>query len=251
MAPNKRCRLSRNVGGSTISMQLAENLFNTMTANEGSLYKVPGAKDVVIKTKEWIIAAQLERNFTKEEIIAMYLNTVSFGSNAFGIKTAAQTFFGKTPDSLNYQESAMIIGLLQGTTTYNPVRNYENSISKRNEVLRELWKHKHVSRTELDSLRALPIDLSNYNVANQNKGPATYFRSVIKPYLIRWAKQHGYDLFEDGLKIYTTIDSKMQEYAENAVAKHMGNLQKDFDEHWEGHGEPWRDLQGRVIPNYI
>lgn len=242
---------NRNGGGSTITMQLAENLFNTMTANEGSLYKVPGVKDVVIKTKEWIIAAQLERNFTKEEIIAMYLNTVSFGSGAFGIKTASETFFGKTPDSLNYQESAMIVGLLQGTTTFNPVRNYDRSVSKRNEVLRELYKHEHVSRKELDSLRALPIDLSNYNVANQNKGPATYFRSVIKPYLVNWAKDHGYDLYEDGLKIYTTIDSKMQQYAEDAVTRHMTNLQKDFDEHWEGQGDPWRDLNGRPIPNYI
>lgn len=244
--------LNRDGGGSTITMQLAENLFSTMTENEGTLYKVPGAKDVVIKTKEWIIAAQLEKNFTKDEIIAMYLNTVTFGSNAFGIKTASQTFFGKTPDSLNYQESATLVGLLQGTTFFNPVRNYDRSLLKRNEVLNELRKQKHVTQAEFDSLKALPIDLSKYNVANQNKGPATYFRSVIKPQLIRWAKDNGYDLFEDGLKIYTTIDSKMQAHAENAVWKHMSKLQNQFNEHWgEKNGDPWRDLKGRAIPNYI
>lgn len=237
-------------GGSTITMQLAENLFNTMSENEGLLYKVPGLKQVIIKTKEWIISARLEKNFTKKEILAMYLNTVSFGSNAFGIKTAAETFFSKTTDSLNYQESAVIIGLLQGTTAFSPVLNYDRSIVKRNQVLNKVYRHGHISKEELDSLKQLPIDLSSYGVSNHNTGLATYFRSMIKPELTYWAKEHGYDLFEDGLKIYTTLDSRMQKYAEEAVEKHMADLQKVFNEHWKGQN-PWRDLQGREIPGFL
>lgn len=237
-------------GGSTITMQLAENLFNTMSENEGALYKVPGMRQVVIKSKEWIIAATLERNFTKEEIIAMYLNTVSFGSNAFGIKTAAETFFGKQVDSLNYQESAVLIGLLQGTTAFSPVQNYDRSISKRNSVLTKIERHGHITSQELDSLHALPIDLSNYGVSNHNTGMATYFRSVIRNDLMAWCKENGYDLFEAGLKIYTTIDSRMQQHAEAAVADHMAKLQKSFYESW-GDDKPWRDQNGRVINGFV
>ncbi|MTI19905.1 penicillin-binding protein [Fulvivirga sp. RKSG066] len=238
-------------GGSTITMQLAENLFKTMSENEGHLYNVPGLRQLIIKTKEWIIAAQLERNFTKKEILAMYLNTVSFGSNSFGIKTAAETFFGKPTDSLNYQESATLIGLLQGTTAFNPILNYDRSIVKRNQVLNKLYRHGHLSAAELDSVKALPIDLSGYDVANQNKGLATYFRTVIKRDLLQWCKENDYDLYEDGLKIYTTIDSRMQRYAEEAVQEHMAVLQEKFFEHWEGR-DPWISTEtGRVIPNFV
>lgn len=237
-------------GGSTITMQLAENLFNTMTENEGLLYNVPGIRGVVIKTKEWIIAARLERNFTKKEILAMYLNTVSFGSNAYGIKTASETFFGKEPSELNYQESAVLIGLLQGTTRFSPIYNYDRSITKRNQVLNKLARHNHVTFEELDSLKALPIDLTSYDVANHNTGLATYFRSMIKYELTLWARDHGYDLYEDGLKIYTSIDSRMQKLAEDAVKSHMTELQKVFNEHWKGKN-PWRDDQGREIPGFL
>ncbi len=237
-------------GGSTITMQLAENLFKTMSENEGALYRVPGIRQVVIKTKEWIIAARLEQNFTKKEIMAMYLNTVSFGSNAYGIKTATETFFGKPPSELNYQESAVLIGLLQGTTAFSPVYNYDRSIKKRNQVLGKIYRHDHINRTELDSLRESPIDLSEYGVANHNTGLATYFRSMIRFELISWARNHGYDLYEDGLKIYTTIDSRMQKYAEEAVTSHMTELQKVFNDHWNGKN-PWRDLEGKEIPNFL
>jgi len=238
-------------GGSTITMQLAENLFKTMSENEGHLYKVPGLRQLIIKTKEWIIAAQLERNFTKKEIMAMYLNTVSFGSNAFGIKTAAETFFGKSTDSLNYQESAVLIGLLQGTTAFSPVQNYDRSLVKRNQVLDKIYRRGHLNQAQLDSIKALEIDLSSYDVANQNKGLATYFRSVILWDLLRWCKENDYDLYEDGLKIYTTIDSRMQRYAEEAVSEHMAELQEKFFEHWEGR-DPWIDPEtGKVIPNFV
>lgn len=237
-------------GGSTITMQLAENLFNTMTENEGKLYKVKGVRDLVIKTKEWMIAAHLEQNFTKEEIIAMYFNTVSFGSNAYGIKAATETFFAKQPSELNYQESATLVGLLQGTTSFSPIYNYDRSLDKRNQVLGKVYRHGYLTQQDLDSLRQQPIDLDNYNVANQNKGLATYFRSVIKNDLMAWCKENGYDLWEDGLKIHTTIDSRMQHYAEQAVKEHMTDLQKLFDEHWKGRN-PWIDEKGREIPDFL
>jgi penicillin-binding protein 1A len=237
-------------GGSTVTMQLAENLFKTLAEDEGHLYKVPGLKKIIIKTKEWIIAAQLERNFTKKEILAMYLNTVSFGSNAYGIKTASETFFAKTTDSLNYQESAVLIGLLQGTTAFSPITNYDRSVTKRNQVLGKIYRHGLITREELDSLRETPIDLSHYDVANHNTGLATYFRAMIKNELTRWGKDHGYDLYEDGLKIYTTIDSRMQQYAEDAMKNHMTELQKTFYEHWKGKN-PWRDLEGKEIPDFL
>jgi len=236
-------------GGSTITMQLAENLFRTMTENQGKLYSVPGVRDIVIKTKEWIIATQLERNFTKKEIIAMYFNTVSFGSNSYGIKTASETFFGKQPGELNYQESAVLVGLLQGTTAYNPVRNYDNSISKRNQVLDKVARHGHLSEVEHDSLIALPIDLEKYSVANQNKGLATYFRTVITRDLLAWCKENDLDLYEDGLRIYTTIDSRMQQHAEDAVEAHMSELQTVFNEHLQGR-DPWINEDGDVIANF-
>ncbi|MCA6078317.1 penicillin-binding protein 1A [Fulvivirga sedimenti] len=237
-------------GGSTITMQLAENLFRTMTENQGTLYSVPGVRDIIIKTKEWIIAAQLERNFTKEEIIAMYFNTVSFGSNSYGIKTAAETFFGKQPDQLNYQESAVLVGLLQGTTTFNPIRNYDNSLSKRNQVLLKIERHGHITNAERDSLANLPIDLTKYSVANQNKGLATYFRTVITRDLLEWCAENNLDLYEDGLRIFTTIDSRMQQHAEDAVNEHMGALQKIFYDHLDGR-QPWVDDQGKIIPNFV
>ncbi|TRX53804.1 penicillin-binding protein [Fulvivirga sp. M361] len=237
-------------GGSTITMQLAENLFKGMTETDGKLLSVPGLRQLIIKTKEWIISVQLESNFTKKEIIAMYLNTVPFGNNAFGIKSAAETYFGKATDSLNYQESAVLIGLLQGNTAFNPIINYDRSLTKRNEVLNKLHRFGNVDIIDVDSLKELPIDLSNYEVTNQNTGLATYFRSVIKGTLMSWCKENDYDLWEDGLKIYTTIDSRMQEYAEKAVVDHMSELQKRFNESWKGR-EPWRNEEGQVINNFL
>ena len=238
-------------GGSTITQQLAKNLYTQNEELEGKIAswgRYP--KRIVEKTKEWIISVYLERNFTKEEIIAMYLNTAEFGSNSYGIKTAAETFFNKSPDSLNLQESAVLVGLLQAVTRYNPILNYENSFSKRNEVLYKVYNHayKVQTREQYDSISALPIEL-NYNVENQNKGLATYFRSVIRDDLMRWCEENDYDLWEDGLKIYTTIDSRMQAHAEEAVQEHMANLQEVFNKHWEGEN-PWRDDNKVEIPKF-
>lgn len=237
-------------GGSTITMQLSENLFKNKTETDGKLIGVRGLGKIIIKTKEWIIATQLERNFTKDEIFAMYLNTVPFGSNAFGIKAAAQTFYGKLPSELNYDESAVLVGLLQAVTKFNPILNPENSFSKRNQVLGKVYRHGHLSKEEYDSLIVSPIDMSNYKVSNQNKGLATYFRSVIRTDLMKWAKDNNYDLWEDGLKIYTTIDSRMQRHAETAVENHMKELQKLFINQWNGKN-PWIDEKGKEIKGFL
>ena len=225
-------------GGSTITQQLAKNLF----------HEKPDSKleRVIQKIQEWIISVELERRYTKEEIIAMYLNTVEFSSNAFGIKSAARTYFNKTPDSLNIQESAILVGMLQAPTKFNPARNPNNALQRRNVVLNQMRKYDFLTRTEFDSLKALPIEL-NFQNEDHNYGLATYFREVLRVDLLKWCKEHinnatgkPYNLYTDGLKIYTTIDSRMQKYAEEAMREHMTVLQKKFDEHWKGK-EPWSD----------
>ncbi len=247
-------------GGSTITQQLAKNLFRTREgeldgkiAEAGWIPSFIKSKLLLVfrKTKEWIIAVRLETNFTKEEIIAMYLNTVDFSSNAYGIKVASETYFNKHPKDLNLQESALLVGMLQRVTYFNPVRNPENALKKRNEVLYKVHKHGYKIKTiiDYDSVKSLPIELE-YNVENQNKGLATYFRSVIGPELRRWCNENNIDLYESGLKIYTTIDSRVQQYAENAVSSHMKVLQQIFDEHWKDRN-PWIDDDKKEIPNFL
>ncbi|WMJ72503.1 transglycosylase domain-containing protein [Cytophagaceae bacterium ABcell3] len=245
-------RQSNAGGGSTISQQLAKNLFDT----RGELYKgrlsslnSHALNMLIIKTKEWITAVNIERSYTKEEIITMYLNVVDFGSNSFGIKVAAKTFFNTTPDSLDIPQAATLVGLLKAPTTYSPVMNPDNSFGRRNVVIEQMHKYNYLAKTEADSLKQIPLEL-NYNVENHNKGLATYFRSVVSNYLLAWCRNRGIDLFADGLKIYCTIDSRMQKYAENAMAEHMKMLQGKFFEHWEGRN-PWIDDDGKEIKNFI
>ncbi len=234
-------------GGSTITQQLAKNLFSTRGSElDGTLTKLGGPLKLLIsKTKEWIISVQLEKNFTKEEIIAMYLNTAGFGNNTYGIKVATETYFNKSPDSVNIQESAVLVGMLQAITRFNPVSNPENALQKRNEVLYKLYNRSYIkTREEYDSIRQLPIELK-YKVQNQNEGIATYFRTVIQSDLIAWCKERNIDLWESGLKIYTTIDSRMQRYAEEAMEENMRAQQKTFDAHWKGRN-PWMDENTRT-----
>ncbi|MEP0986219.1 transglycosylase domain-containing protein [Ekhidna sp.] len=236
-------------GGSTLTMQLAENLFKTNTAEQGSLYKSRTLGQVSTKLKEWIIAVQLEKSYTKEEILAMYLNTVEFGSNSYGIKVAAKTFFNKLPSQLTYEESAVLVGAINAPTRWSPVLNPDNAHRKRTEVLWNLHKYGLIDRIRFDTLNRDSIQL-NYKVENQNEGLATYFRTQAKNYLVRWASENGYDLFDDGLKIYTTIDSRMQQYAEEALAEHMDTLQQIFNEHWQGEN-PWIDNDNKEIPEFL
>lgn len=236
-------------GGSTLTMQLAENLFKTNTAEQGTLYRSRTLGQIITKLKEWIIAVQLEKSYTKEEILAMYLNTVEFGSNSYGIKVAAKTFFNKLPSQLNYSESAVLVGAINAPTRWSPVLNPDNAHRKRTEVLWNLHKYGVIDRIQFDTLNRDSIQL-NYKVENQNEGLATYFRTVAKNYLVNWAIENGYDLFDDGLKIYTTIDSRMQKYAEEAVAEHMDTLQQIFNEHWQGEN-PWIDDDNNEIPEFL
>ncbi len=236
-------------GGSTITMQLAENLYRTNSENQGSMYRIRGIGQIITKLKEWIIAVQLEKSYTKEEILAMYLNTVEYGSNSFGIKVAAKTFFNKLPSQLDYLESATLIGAVNAPTRYSPILNPENAISKRTELLYNLRKYNIISQEQYDTLKVQPLNL-NYKVDSHNVGPATYFRAQARNFLLNWSKQNGYDLFDDGLKIYTTIDSRLQQYAEDAMTAHMDTLQRQFNEHW-AEGNPWIDEDQNEIEGFI
>jgi penicillin-binding protein 1A len=241
-------------GGSTITQQLAKNLYTINPELDGHLSKLGKLpRRVIQKTKEWIISIHLEKNFTKEEIITMYLNTSDFSSNAYGIKVAAETYFNKQPSELNLQESAVLVGMLQAPSFYNPQNNPNNALSKRNEVLYKLYNYKYItSREKYDSIKALPIELK-FAVQNQNQGLATYFRNVLRNDLMAWCKEHGYDLWDSGLKIYTTIDSRMQKMAEEAMAEHMTKLQAEFDREWKARKRnPWTDENtGGEIKNFL
>lgn len=229
-------------GGSTLTQQTAKNLFNTREEElQGKLSHLGAPiKLLISKTKEWIIAVRLERNLTKEEIIALYLNTVPFNNNAYGIKIAAETYFSKSLDELTIQEAALLIGMLQGTYRFNPIEHPERALNKRNDVLDKLYTHQYIkSATIRDSLKALPLQL-NFDVQNHNKGIATYFRSVLQTHLLTWCKENGYDLYESGLKIYTTIDSRMQRFAEESMNTQMQKIQNEFNREW-GTNDPWVD----------
>lgn len=237
-------------GASTITQQLAKNMFRVRSQySTGLLGKVPGLKILIVKSKEWIIATKLETIFSKEEIITMYANTVDFGSNAFGIKTAAKTYFNTTPKNLTTEQAAVLVGMLKATTYYNPLVNPENSLRRRNVVLRNMVAHDDLSKECCDSLVQLPIKLE-YKVENNYDGKALYFRQAVADYLKSWCTENRTDLYSSGLKIYTTIDTRMQKYAEDAAIKQMKQVQRNFKNHW-GNNDPWIDERGKVIPNFI
>ncbi len=256
---------SNKGGGSTLTQQLAKNLF-PRKANRNIF------ETVFIKLKEWVTAIKLERNYTKEEIIAMYFNTVEFGSNSFGIKSAAKTFFNKTPAELNIEESAMLVGMLKAPTWFSPVRNPERAMKRREVVLHQMQKYDYISEQQYDSIRVIPLDMSRFRQQDHTSGYATYFREYLrlamsakkpsrKNYIDKkmfaedslqwetnpiygWIEKNpkpdgsNYNLYKDGLRIYTTINSRMQRYAEEAVAEHLGGeLQPAFFKHWKGRDE--------------
>ena len=215
-------------GASTISQQLARQLFIGVRDKEDKV------NAIFQKVKEWVLAIRLERQYTKEEIIAMYFNIYDFNNNADGIKSAASIYFNKTADSLSIEESAMLVGMFKNSSLYNPRRNTEGTTNRRNVVLSQMHKYGYISQQLNDSLQKRPLNLE-YTPQSHKTGLATYFRAYIKSELKKWInnnpKSDGtkYDLYRDGLKIYTTIDSRMQNYAEQAVVAHMKNLQAAFD----------------------
>ncbi|MEN9729404.1 MAG: hypothetical protein RLZ91_521, partial [Bacteroidota bacterium] len=248
-------------GGSTISQQLAKNLFKTRTKKSftktGLFGYIPGLNKLIYKSKEWVTAIKLERFYTKDEIILWYLNTVDYGNNAYGIKVAAKTYFNTSPDSLNIQEAAILVGLQKATTTYNPKRYdgkplAENKAWKRrNVVLSQMVKAGYLKQNEYDSLAPLPIVLHE-NQESPYDGTGNYFKVAVAKFIQDWAKANDMeiDLYRDGLKITTTIDSRLQMHAEEAVEQGMRSTQKSFDNHWTGQN-PWVDETGKEIPGFI
>ncbi|TSA29688.1 MAG: penicillin-binding protein [Bacteroidetes bacterium] len=221
-------------GGSTITQQLAKNLFPRKP-------RYTKLELGVMKLKEWVTAVKLERNYSKQEILAMYLNTVDFGSISFGIKSAARTYFNKTPDQLNPEEAALLIGILKAPSYFSPVRNPDRAWNRRNIVLQQMEKYGYLSPMEYDSLKELPIDMSDYMIQDHTSGLATYFREYLRMYVTNWCNSHSkedgtpYNLYRDGLKVYTTINTVLQEYAEQAVQQYLGKeLQPSFFKHWKG-----------------
>ncbi|MGB3616475.1 MAG: transglycosylase domain-containing protein, partial [Catalinimonas sp.] len=240
----------KNRGGSTITQQLAKNLYRTrFDDNQGRLSRVPGLDVLLTKVREWIVAVKLERAYTKHELLTMYLNTVAFGSNAYGIKTAAKTYFNTTPDSLRTEEVATLVGLLKANTSYNPLLHPERSRGRRNVVLGQMAKYGYLTAAAADSLRALPLRVRP-NLTEPPSGPRSYYRQAVRAFLEEWCRAHDYDLYTDGLRVHLTIDARMQQIAEAAVHERMERLQRTFDRHWRGRN-PWIDERKQEVPGFL
>ena len=256
-------------GASTITQQLAKNLFRVRTKKEystGLLGKFAPTRLLTIKAKEWIVATKLEMLFSKEDILTMYFNTVDFGNNAYGIKTACETYFATTPDNLTYEQAATLIGLLKATSTYNPKRNPRSSTERRNVVLANLFNYgqmilqgRPATPQQLDSIQRIPMATADRPTGRNHLGPVPYFRDALRDYVDVLCHQgliqgydddHPLDLDVAGLKIYTTLDTRIQQYAEAAARKQMRVIQKRFRDHW-GNMPPWRDAQHNEIPHFI
>lgn len=242
-------RHSSSGGGSTITQQLAKNLFPRERKSKLGL--------IHSKFKEWVVAVKLEHNYSKEEILAMYLNTVDFGSNAYGIETASHTFFDKAPSELNVDEAAVLVGLLKAPTSYSPVLHPDNALRRRNVVLGQMNSYedpatgeKYLSDEEFEKLKEKPINMDHYRPISHNDGLAPYLREYIRNYMKDWCGSHKksdgtyYDVHKDGLRIYTTIDSRLQLHAEQAVEKHMKEVIQPafFKELQRRGGDPFNKL---------
>jgi len=233
-------------GASTITMQTAKNLFTDNWGTKNKLLRV------IQKIKESIIAIKLERNFTKQEIITLYLNTVPFSENLFGVSNASRSFFQKEPDRLTIEEAALLIGMINAPTKYNPNRNPKLAIERRNLVLNRMAGEKYITNDQATQLKALPL-VTNFKKLDENNGLGPYFRSYLGEYMKKWCKEHkknngdAYNLYRDGLKIYTTINPRMQLYAEEAVARHMAYLQKEFNKQSNiKTGTVWKDFNNQL-----
>lgn len=237
-------------GASTITQQLAKNLFKVRTDySTGFLGKLPGFRMLIIKAKEWLTAMKLEMFFSKKEILNMYANTVTFGNNTYGIKTACKVYFNKSPKDITTEEAALLVGTLKATTFYNPILNPEKSHDRRNVVLCNMRRNGHLTNTQCDSLCALPMTLDFHPDRSQDD-LGKYFRDAVASELSEWCDVADVDLYSDGLKIYTTIDSRMQRYAEESVLKNMEKLQKDFNVYWRGK-DPWEREQPDLIETLV
>ncbi len=237
-------------GGSTITQQLAKNLYHTRKKkSNGYLSRIPGLGTLVVKMKEWVTALKIEHVYTKQQILALYLNTVSFGNNTYGIKVAAKKYFNKKPAELEVQESALLVGMLKATSTYNPENNPEKALARRNVVLGHMVKNKMLSQADFNRVSLLPIELDVASVMDE-EDKDSYIRAAVNNVIRVWAKKKGYDIYSDGLKIYTTIDSRFQQYAEEAVNTKMKSLQNTLNNQWKGKN-PWVDENGTEIKDFV
>lgn len=225
-------------GGSTLSQQLAKNLY---PRKRYWLFST-----LINKMKETYTARRLERTYSKEELLHLYLNTVPFGEDIYGIKVASQRFFNASPRKLRVEQAAVLVGMLKGNTLYNPVRHPEKALKRRNVVMSQMVKYGHLSQANYDRLQKLPLEVE-YHKEGHDEGSATYFREhlrlEVEEILQDYTKPDGspYNLYTDGLKIYTTINSRMQRYAEEAVTEHMVKLQQDFYDNWKNRKAPWNN----------
>lgn len=225
-------------GGSTITQQLAKNLFHQDFNRSGAI------KRMIQKLKEWVLAAKIERTFTKEEIINLYFNTIGFGYNSYGIKTAAFTYFYKTPKELKPEEAAILVAMLNGPSFYNPRLHPERTKDRRNLVLRRMVESKAITQAQYDALADKDIKL-NFHNPDFREGTGTYIREYIRQELQNWCDKNkkpdgsSWNIYEDGLKVFTTIDSRMQKYAEAAMATHLTTLQDSYFKEWKGK-DPWK-----------
>jgi penicillin-binding protein 1A len=234
-------------GGSTISQQLAKLLFSDRDlSGRGKISRT--FRLVIIKFKEWITAVKIERRYTKEEIIAMYLNKFEFNNGAFGVQAASETYFGKNQSQLDVEEAAMLIGMLKNPSLYNPTRRIEIAQNRRNTVLNQMRKKKFITSNEYDSLKILPVDVSNFRRETHSEGMARYFLMEVRKEVQKilsnpeYRKPDGseYNIYRDGLKVYTTIDVRIQKYAEEAMLEHMAVVQQRYNAEWKNR-DPWTD----------
>jgi len=239
-------KLGRDGGASTITQQLAKMLFTKIAS--GNI-----AKRLIQKVKEWVIAIRLEKQYTKNEIITMYFNKYDFGHNAVGIRSASRIHFGKEPNELNIEESAMLVGMLKNSSLYNPMRRAEMVTNRRNVVLGQMVRNEFLTEKEKDSLKKLPLNL-NINLEGHSDGTATYFREYVREFMRKWMKENpktngeSYNIYRDGLKIYVTLDSRLQKNAEEAMSEHMANLQRVFfKQQKKNKTAPFYDLEKEQI----
>ena len=233
-------------GASTITQQTAKALLGQESRKS--------VMRMIEKLKEWIVAIKLERNFTKEEILTLYLNMVNYGDETYGIRNAAKTYFQKEPSQLSVEESAVLVGLLKGSTRYNPRRNPKAAMARRNTVIEQMVRNNFLDKSKAKSLKIQPIEVK-YLKLDENSGMAPYLREVMREDIKKWCKENinpntgePYNIYKDGLKIYTTINPRMQEYAEIAVYRHMQNLQKVFNSQQNiKDGSIWKSKDGKVV----
>ncbi|TCC90497.1 penicillin-binding protein [Pedobacter frigiditerrae] len=238
--------MGKDGGASTITQQLAKNLYRTRYSKSSGFVKhIPLFRTLVSKLKEWMTALKLESNYSKNDIITMYLNTVSFGNNAYGIKTASRIYFDKDAKELSTTDAALLVGMLKGTNLYNPTKNPKGALERRNIVLSQMNKYNYLSKDSLELLVKQPMQIKEGKMQDSSNGDS-YLRAAVDKYLEKWCEENNVDLYEDGFKIYTTIDSKLQGYAEEAVKDQMRILQRRFYSVW-GNEDPWEDSERKKV----